>query len=66
MEVCLSAHFVSRTLRKMADRKWVGTLFPRRISGGVFKVPASEGGHSVKNMDANLDLYFLILEVACL
>ena len=50
----------------MADRKWVGTLFPRRISGGVFKVPASEGGHSVKNMDANLDLYFLILEVACL
>ena len=38
----------------------------RDDDAGAFKVRASEAGHSVQNMDANLDLCFLIFEVACL
>ena len=40
--------------------------FLRRISGGTFKVWASEVGHSVKNMVANLGLYFVDFRIGAL
>ena len=40
--------------------------FLRRISSGAFKVWAAEVGHAVKNMVANLDLYFVDFRIGAL
>ncbi|KUP94680.1 LysR family transcriptional regulator [Tritonibacter horizontis] len=39
---------------------------PRRISGAAFKNRAAKSGHSVKNVDANFSLSFLVFEASSL